>query len=161
MLKTTIFLTGRRGLPVLLTAWLLCGTLDILAAFGLYSFILHKATMLQVLQHISSAVYGNSAYRYGWYTGLAGLAFHYLIAGCFTLCYLLFTARYPPRGRAFILYGILYGLVVWAVMNLVVLPMSRLQRFPQWPDALFGILVLIFLFALPLAVYTHRYFKPA
>ena len=157
MSKTTMLrLTSRRARPVFLKAWLLCGSLDLLSAVVINCLLLKKVTVLQLLQYISSGAYGKAAFQGGWYTGIAGLVFHYLVAGFFTGAYCLYAMRYPARGKTLVLHGVGYGLLVWCVMNLVVLPLSRLHTWPQWPGAITGILVLMFLFALPMAAYTWR-----
>ena len=71
----------------ILTAWIIAGTMDAVAAVLVYSVVLQKATVLQIFQGIASGVMGAKAVEGGTVTGLIGLALHYLIAFCWVIFY--------------------------------------------------------------------------
>lgn len=134
---------------------LIAGSLDILSAFIIYA-LLGKATVLQVLQAIASAALGRSAaFTGGWLTGLCGLFFHYFIAFCFSLAYVYLFAQLSFIRRFNVTCGLLYGVVVWVIMNLVVLPLSRYPAVKlTMKSTLISMLVLVCCIGLPIALIT-------
>lgn len=61
----------------------------------------------------------------GYATAALGLVLHFFIAFCVVLAYLLASRRLPALARSPFLYGPLYGLLVFLVMQQVVLPLSQ------------------------------------
>jgi hypothetical protein len=56
--------------------------------------------------------------------------------------------------------GLAYGVVVWLVMNLLVLPMSQIvQREFNWAGAIRGTLILMFMIGLPISILANRFYK--
>jgi len=138
---------------------LFAGILDALAGVIVY-FIWFKYNPFQVLQSISSGIYGPSAIGGSFWFVLLGLILHFLIAftaaAVFFLAghYLSFLKNYP------ILSGILYGASIWIFMNLLVLPNSNFPKSPFDPGlALVGIIWHMFLVGLPIGLITSRYTK--
>jgi hypothetical protein len=58
--------------------------------------------------------------------------------------------------------GLLYGLLVWLIMNRIVLPLTKihLAQF-QWSNALIGMALLMLFIGLPVAYITDAYYKNA
>ena len=138
-------------------AWagLLAGTLDILAACGNFSIQTGRDPTI-VLKFVASGALGPDALAGGWLTALAGLFFHFVIAFSWTT---LFFIVYPklPRGN-WIVYGLVYGVVVWLLMNLVVLPMTRIQARPfNWNSAITGAIILMLMIGLPISYLARKY----
>jgi Protein of unknown function (DUF1440). len=139
---------------------LIAGTMDILAAIIIYALVLEKTTAIQILQSIASGIFKKEAYagdpKMAWY----GLGFHYIIATLFTLFYFAIYPYIPFFRKNAFLSGILYGIFVWAVMNIIVLPIV----FPALPDKnmdfalLLSILILIFCIGLPIAFITNKFY---
>ena len=77
----------RTPFKLILLAGLIAGTLDILGALTVYSLILHKGSVMLILQRIASAALGQVAFRGGWGMAVCGLGFHYIIVYCFTTGY--------------------------------------------------------------------------
>jgi len=145
-----------------LRAWLLVGTLDILAAILNYLRVGGREPV-RIFWYIASAVFGrDAAVAGGWLTAGCGLLFHYLIAGCWAA---LFFAAYPRRpwlGRHWALGGAAYGIVVWLVMNLVVVPLSRAPRIPPTlANVLVGAGILVVCVGLPVAFLAHQHYAKA
>lgn len=108
---------------------LIAGSLDLLSAFAIYGFWKHIA-IARILQSIASGLLGMGAYSGGWLTALLGLALHYIIAASFTAFYLFLFNRLFFLRRGPVLNGLLFGIFVWVVMNLAVLPLSRYHVLP-------------------------------
>ena len=60
----------------------------------------------------------------GWHSAAMGLACHFLIATAMVAVYGLAARRWPTLVDRWVRYGAAYGLMLYAVMNLVVLPLS-------------------------------------
>lgn len=123
-----------RSARVVVIAWLLAGTLDITTAV-LYYVGPSSAGAVRLLQGIASGVLGASAFEGGAATALLGLTLHYLIALIWTLVFLVAFRLLGAVRRHLIAIGIAYGIIVWLVMNLVVLPLSNVRRAPFQPRA--------------------------
>jgi uncharacterized membrane protein YagU involved in acid resistance len=145
----------KRMISAIAWAGLLAGTLDILTACGMFSIKTGQDPTI-VLRFVASGALGKSAMTGGWSTALLGLFFHFVIAYSWTT---LFFIVYPklPRGN-WIVYGLVYGVVVWLVMNLVVLPMSQVQQRPfNLSSAIQGAVVLMLMIGLPVSYLAHKF----
>jgi uncharacterized membrane protein YagU involved in acid resistance len=142
-----------------LKAGFLVGTLDISAAF-LYYYTKTGKNPLRVLTFIASGIFGKAAFAGGSEMLLAGLALHYIIALTLTFFFFWLLSRLEGLRKVNLLVGIVYGIFVWAVMNLVVVPLSSVSKQPfQWDTALINVLILIACIGIPLAVMANNYYK--
>lgn len=114
---------------IIVQAWLLAGTLDILAAFIDYWLASGKGPQ-GVLLYVASGFFGPAAFGGGAGMAACGLLFHYLIAFCWTLFFFWIYTKIPCLPRYPLLTGLGFGLLIWMVMNLLVLPLSRIQQVP-------------------------------
>ena len=103
----------------------LAGVLDILAAF-LISW--PRVPPVRVLQYIASGALGPPAFRGGVATAAAGLVLHFVIAFAAAAAYVAASRRWRLLLARPVACGIAYGVVVYAVMQLVVLPLSRVDE---------------------------------
>ncbi|MCC3159617.1 hypothetical protein LJ737_20415 [Hymenobacter sp. 15J16-1T3B] len=153
---------ARRGLvpsfvPAALRAGLVAGTLDILAAIIVFSGLRGKATALQILQSVASGLLGPAAYQGGWPAGLLGLGLHYFIALSWATLFVALARTRPALRRHWVLSGAVYGAVVWALMNLVVVPLSRVPPRPLTPVSIaLNLTILVLMVGLPVAGLTRR-----
>jgi hypothetical protein len=112
-----------------------------------------------IFKYIASAMLGPSALKGGWDIVALGILFHLCIAMIFAA---FFYWIYPHLGKlrdTTIITGILYGLCVWAIMNLVVVPLSRIGQLPFHPVKMMiagGILILFI--GIPVSLLTHKYY---
>lgn len=142
-----------------LKAGLLVGTLDIAAAF-LYYFIKTGKNPLRVLTFIASGILGKAAYEGGNEIQLVGLVLHYIIAITFAFFFFWLFARINGLRKVSLLAGIVYGLFVWMVMNLVVVPLSNVTKQPfRWEGALINMLILIVCIGIPLSILAKGYYR--
>jgi hypothetical protein len=117
-----------RWLPAVLTAGLAAGTLDILAAF-VQSTVRGNGPQV-VLKAVASGVLGREAFRRGPEVAALGLFLHFIIATGWAALYFLASRRLPVLLRRPVLSGVLYGVVVFWLMRLVVVPLSAAPKFP-------------------------------
>ena len=119
-----------------------------------------KKNPVNVLRFISSGVFGKSAFEpENSMMPIWGLGFHYLIALGFTLIFFLAYPQLPfLRGRKYQV-GIMYGIFVWLVMNMVVVPLSRTPVLPFKPlNSLIGILILIAAIGIPISLSANKFY---
>ena len=144
---------------ILLTGFI-AGTLDMLGAFLVYSAIMNVVTPLQILNGIASGVFGKTIIINQTITALIGLLFHYFIAFCFTIGYFLVYPYLKFLHHNKIINGLVYGIFVWIVMNLIVFPLSNAHHSSfKWLPAMRGAIILMLCIGLPIAMFTARYYK--
>jgi hypothetical protein len=149
--------SGSSAKPVKLIAraTIVAGTLDILSAFFYASPEGHGP--LVVLIGVASAVWPGA--RHAGATGaIAGLLLHFFIMLIMASIFVLVAARIRWTRRQPLIAGLLYGLSLWAVMNLVVLPLRWPTLFPHFTalglaEQLFSHLVLV---GIPIAWIARR-----
>jgi len=152
--------TKPTALKTILIAWLTAGTLDLLGAITVYSLIMQRVTTIKLLQGIARGVLGSSTYEGGIGTALAGVGIHYTIAICFTAFYFFIFPFIPFLRKQRIISGLLYGIFVWCVMNLGVLPLLHIANIPtKWDSIIRGALILMFCIGLPISIIVSRYYK--
>ena len=81
---------------------------------------------LQPFRVIAGGLLGRDAFRGGTPTALLGIALHVAIAACVVATYLYASRRLPMLVRHPIVCGAAYGLLVYAVMYHIVIPLSAL-----------------------------------
>jgi hypothetical protein len=141
-------------------AGLIVGTLDILSAF-IYVFIKSGNPHIPgVLKFIASGIFGKQASSGGAGMMVTGLLLHYLIAFLFTFFFFRLYPRIKNVFRNKILLGVLYGIFVWAVMNLVIVPLSNVaHRDFNLVGAAINIGILIICIGLPLSFMAGAFYK--
>lgn len=139
-------------------AGLLAGLLDGATASMMY-FITTGNNPTMVFQYIASAIFGRKAFTGGLGMAAWGLLFHLLIAlifaGFFFLIYPVITRFITNK----VVIGVLYGLFVWATMNLVIVPSTHAPSMPfKLGQALLNMAILIVMVGLPIALVIHKHF---
>jgi hypothetical protein len=145
----------------IITAGLVVGTLDISAAFTHY-FLKTGKNPVDVLKFVASGFFGGDAFTDGAEMIVAGLAFHYFIVFSFTMFFFLLFPKLNFLAKNKIITGILYGVFVWCVMNLIVVPLSKIPQRPfNLSSALINMAILIVCIGIPLSFRASNYFKKA
>jgi uncharacterized membrane protein YagU involved in acid resistance len=143
----------------IIKAGLLAGTLDILSAF-LYSYIKRGTSPQTVLQYISKVAFGKTTITNPAILSITGLLVHFVIAMIWSLLFFILYHKLKLMRQNKIITGILYGLVVWAVMNIVVLPLWNNKAFVFSPESSpINALILIVAIGLPLSYIAHRHYS--
>src|SRR5688572_8035773 len=128
--------------------------MDILSAFLIA--LSRGSTVTRLLQFIASGLLGPQAFQGGAATAVLGLALHFFIA--FTLVAVFYAARRRfgfVRNYA-ISSGLIYGLIVYAVMNLIVLPLSAAKPRHSLSGDLIQIGIHMFVIGLPTSLLLRR-----
>lgn len=98
------------------------GGLDILDAIVFFGF--RGVPPLLILQSVASGLLGESAYGGGFRTALLGGVLHFFIAFVIVAFYYAASRKLPTLAHHPLRYGPLYGLLVYVVMTLIVVPLS-------------------------------------
>jgi len=159
-------------------ATVLTGTLDIIAAQIHFYFATGRGATIKLfgaeepvsffsyLEHggmckyISAAIFGDRANAGGTLMIIWGIVFHYMIAFLFTaFLFIIYTQLIKQLKKKFIV-ALFYGLFAWAMMNLIVIPLSKINKLPSDPVNMFvGQLIVIAMVAWPVATIAHRFYS--
>ena len=113
---------------------LIAGTLDIVYAC-VYWALKRDVPAQRILQSVAAGLLGEASFDGGWATAGLGLTLHYLIAVSMSVVYYLAARRLPLLRRRPLVCGAGYGLLLYAVMNYVVVPLSAAgpgSKDPLW-----------------------------
>ena len=145
-----------RSVKAILWGGFLAGCGDLGFAFVFYG--MKGASMQRVMQSVAAGALGKPSFEGGAATAAVGVVFHYAIACAAAATYVLASRRVPALIKHAVPWGMIFGLGVYFVMNVVVLPLSALhtKAFPiawaPWP-----MLAHIFLVGLPIALVARHY----
>jgi hypothetical protein len=135
----------------ILIAGLAAGFLDIAAAF-----VIHGSRGVapgRILQYIASGLLGPAAFQGGLRTMALGAALHFFIALCAAATYYLLTRAMRRMERWPVPSGVLYGSLVYVVMNHVVVPLSAVKARPATAAAVLeGVAIHMLCIGLPIAI---------
>ncbi|HTR29673.1 MAG TPA: hypothetical protein VMH27_10410 [Puia sp.] len=146
---------------ILLTG-LTAGTLDILSAY-VSVFIETGRISRRMFQYIAGGALGlGNSLNGGLPVILLGVFFHYFIALSFTLFFFFLYRKNRFFGLNKYFAALLYGFFIWAVMNVIVLPLSALPPRPiNWKGAPLDLLILAVMIGLPSAISASAYYRKA
>jgi len=157
----------------------LTGTLDIIAANVHFYFDTGRGAALKLISTdgpVSFLTYftQGGAARLFRYIGKAvidpatnenlllvwGVVFHYIIAFLFTAFLFLIYPKASRWLRNKFVISFVYGLFIWAVMNLVVVPLSNHNNFPSdLKNVVISDLIVTIMIGLPVALIAHRFYS--
>jgi hypothetical protein len=127
---------SRPLLPRVLLAATVVAVADLLDAIIVWVVIFQRSTPLRICQSIATGLLGPASFEGGHATALLGLVLHFCVALGWTLVFLVLLRRWPQlrtwtaQMRGAVLAGLIYGAVVWLLMDGVVLPLSRARVTP-------------------------------
>ena len=132
------------------------GTLDITYAIGFSAW--RGVPPMRLLQSVASGLLGAPAFGGGVPTAALGLALHFFIAFSAAAIFYLAAKTMPVLVRHAVISGLFYGLLIYAVMNLVVLPLSAFPRKVSFPLLVLvtGLFVHMFFIGLPISLAVRR-----
>jgi hypothetical protein len=145
---------GSKATQAILWGTLIAGVLDITSAFLIYG--VRGVSPIQILQSVASGLLGRNSYEGGLGTATLGAVLHFFIAFVACALYYLASRKIKILVQHAVICGLLYGAVVYFVMNNIVVPLSR---FPG--DTSFqlytGLLVHMLMIGLPIALVVRRF----
>jgi hypothetical protein len=138
----------------LLAGTLAVGILDITDAF-IFFWLRSGVRPTRILQSIAAGLLGReTAVAGGLATAMLGLGLHFFIAFMIVLTYHLASRRLRALVTRPVIFGVLYVVAVYAVMNFIVLPLSAAppRAAPAGAVLVNGVLIHIFGVGLPAAL---------
>jgi uncharacterized membrane protein YagU involved in acid resistance len=155
----------RSSSPSILKAILLGGciaaVLDILDPI-IFFYLRNHIAPIRIPQSIASGLLGRSAFSGGINTALLGLALHLFIALVWATGFVLAARVLPFLSQHPIRSGLLYGALIYIVMNYLVLPHSHVTPSRSSPTLVLinGIFAILVLVGLPISLCNHRFAPP-
>jgi hypothetical protein len=149
---------ARSAFRPFVSATLVAGTLDILAAIGLTLFY-GRRSVADMLRYVASGPFPGAT-EWGTAGAALGLLVHFVLMAAMVAVFFVAARRLPPLRQRPLLWGTLYGLATYAVMNLLVVPL----RWPAaFPPSTRGIVTQLFchivLVGIPIALIAARHFR--
>ncbi|MCL4250824.1 MAG: hypothetical protein KJ065_21915 [Anaerolineae bacterium] len=137
---------------------LLIGTLDAIVYHLIISSLMRGYPLISVYQYIASGAMGGAAFEGGISTALLGLFFHFVFSFAVAAVFIVSADRMPFLRRNAILGSLVYGLCVWIVMNMIVIPLSGTPELPAptVPVLIIDILDHVLVVGLPLGLLVRR-----
>ncbi|HMK02832.1 MAG TPA: hypothetical protein VK489_01520 [Ferruginibacter sp.] len=152
------------AVSTIIKAGLIAGTLDILLAF-LYSYIKRGTSPETVLQYISKVAFpagpggGKNTFTNPVMSTISGLLVHFAIAMGWTILFFILYRLLNLVRLNKIVTGIVYGIFVWAMMSMVILPLWNNKPYVfNAESASINALILIVAIGLPLSIIFNNYY---
>ena len=118
----------------ILLGGLVAGALDIVYAFIVYGPLSYGLTPAQVLQSVAAGWFGRDAAMAGGVnTAVIGGFTHFGIATVMAAVFVLAAQALPMLRTNALMWGFLYGLVLYVAMNYVVAPLSAASAAGHFP----------------------------
>jgi hypothetical protein len=144
-----------RALPAIFFAGLLCGCMDITAAF--ITWWPKGVKPSRLLQGIAAGWLGPASFNGGTTTAALGLAFHFLIAFTAATVFFVASRRVTFMIESPVLSGVLYGIAVYLVMYWAVMPLSNFHGTKTVTSSIIAIITHIICVGLPISLVVHRF----
>ena len=145
-----------QAFPAIAWATLVAGVLDINSAFIL--FYPKGVSPVAVLQGVAAGLIGRKSAMEGeWATAALGLAIHFFIAFVVASVFYLASRQLVFLTRHPVIAGLLYGVVVYAFMYWVVIPLAYPVAHPSVSRDVPAVCVHMLLIGLPISLIVRRH----
>jgi hypothetical protein len=136
---------------------MMVGLLHLIIQDGLVFSLLGQKPFILVMQYVASGALGNAAFAGGLAIALLGLIIHFLISFVVAGVFILSADRISLLRRNVIFGSILYGVGVFVVLYVVILPLSAAPPVPlQTMDIIELIIEHVLVIGLPLGLFVRR-----
>jgi uncharacterized membrane protein YagU involved in acid resistance len=147
------------AVSTILAAGLVSAALDLLFACVFYG-IRNSVSPLRIFQSIGSGWFGKTSFELGWTSGAIGFVSHFAILIVAAGMFFAAAKRLPILTKQAFWAGVVYGAVIYVVMNYVVVPLSAAPHGQRALDATIGELCShLFLVGLPISYIVRRYYR--
>ena len=136
---------------------LVAGTLDITENIVFNAF--RRITPWRIFQYIASGLLGSQSFQMGWTSVGLGVAIHYAIALTWTAIFFIGATKFTMLIRRPVSSGLIYGVIVYVVMNFAVLPITAIPPRPAaitLVNRINAVLALMFCIGLPIALLVRK-----
>jgi hypothetical protein len=143
----------------ILLAGIVAGSLDAAAAIINY-YVATGKNPVRIFVFIASGVFGKQAYSGSQSIAIFGVLFHFLIAIIFSAFYFWIYPKIQFLHKNKLISAFLYGIFVWLVMNLVIVPLSNTPALPfDILNALLAVLILIACVGVPVSFMAASFYR--
>jgi hypothetical protein len=145
-------------ITAILSITLVAGTLDIGENIIFNAF--RHVTPYMIFQYIASGLVGMKSFDAGIASVVLGVAIHYAIALTWTIVFFAASRKLEILIRRPVICGLLYGGVVYMIMNFVVLPLTRVphaEKAMTLASRINGVAALLFCIGLTIALLVRRH----
>jgi hypothetical protein len=143
-----------RAFAAIFSAGLLCGVMDITAAF--ITWWPKGVKPSRLLQGVAAGWLGPKSFDGGTATATLGLAFHFLIAFTAAIVFYVASRQLVFMINRPVVSGVLYGIAVYLVMYWVVMPLSNFHGTKTVTSSIVAIITHIVCVGLPISLVIHR-----
>jgi hypothetical protein len=119
-------------LRLIVLGTLIVGTAHTIVYHWIMSNLIDEFPLSSVYQYIASGVVGVSAFEGGTADALLGVFFHYVVALVVTGIFILSAEQIPLLRQNAIPASLVYGLGVYFVMDMIVIPLSATPDLPPY-----------------------------
>jgi len=139
----------KQSLKTIIVSFIVAGLLDGVAAV----IILGNLNFSSVWKFVASGFFGMNAFKGGTEMVMYGLLFHFFIAFIWTIIYHFVFLKIKFFRANRIIGGLLYGILIWVIMNLTILPFTNIPKSPTTLiGALKGMTILMICVGLPISL---------
>jgi len=141
---------------LVLAGGFVAGALDIVFAIVFWA-VKRGVPATRILQSVAAGLLGRASFEGGLRSAALGLALQFFIAVSMSVTYFAVSRRLPLLWQRPLLCGAAYGLLLYAIMNYVVVPLSAAlpgSKDPLWVTL--SIAVHMLLIGVPIALFTRR-----
>jgi hypothetical protein len=145
------------ALSAILIGGLIAGTLDLTYAIVFSGS--HGVPAMRVMQSVASGWLGSAAYEGGVPTAILGVLSHYFIMFCAAATFYAVSRQFDFLVRRPVISGVVFGLIMYAVMSLVVLPLSAFPHKVTFTDRVLvsaNLFVHMFFVGVPISLAVRR-----
>ena len=135
---------------------LVAGSFDITYACTFW-YLKRGVLPSRVFQSVAAGLLGDASFTGGWRTAALGLGLHYFLATSMAVTYYLFARHWSDLWEKPFVYGPMYGVLLYGIMNYIVVPLSAANpgsRNLLW--VLLSIAVHALLIGTPCAIFARR-----
>jgi uncharacterized membrane protein YagU involved in acid resistance len=142
----------------IVTGGLVVGILDAIVWHVIVVSMMAGQPLLGVYQYLASAAIGLGAFEGGIATALLGFFLHLVVSFGVSAVFMLAAERIPLVRRYAIPASLVYGIGVFIVMNMIILPLTPAPDLPAptMPELVLAILDHMFIVGLPLGIIVWR-----
>jgi hypothetical protein len=137
-----------KSIKPIIVSGIVAGILDCISAV----VFLGKMNFAGVWKYVASGYFGKSAFSSGNEMVVYGLLFHFCIAIFWAIVFFFVVRKINFFKHYIIVGGLLYGIMIWLVMNLIVLPFTNIPQNPMTAiGAIKNIVILMLCVGLPIS----------
>jgi hypothetical protein len=153
---------GKSLLATALVAGTIAAVVELIPVLGIQSVAL-GVSPTRVFQSIASGLLGKAAYTGGLSAAAAGAGLHWLISVLAALTFAWVAVRWRDLIRHPVLSGLGYGVIVFAIMAAIVVPLSAAAFKPNTNPTLMAVSMAVHMvfFGLPIALATRCRYRRA